>query len=301
MTPDLRRNPLNGAPVLIVPGRASRPGATGRTTRVGEARTCPFCEGHELETPPEVEVDVAASEGREHDTPGWTVRVVPNKYPAIPGHEVVIHGPDHLLALADASPELVEAVVEMWGRRREAHRLQGNAYLLAGLNEGAGAGASLEHSHSQLVPFDKVPPAVAAEADGLAQPCVLCNELARLDGTTIRNEDGLVTFAAPWGRSPYETWIAPEAHTGVVGGDAPALGRALLDVARRYRALLGDGLSWNAILHDAPLAGADWHWHLETFPRITVPALVELGSGLWINTVDPVAAAGQLRSATPSP
>ena len=62
---------------------------------------CPFCEGHERETPPEVDVD--AAEGREHDTPGWKVRVVPNKYPAIPGHEVVIHGPEHLTALADAS------------------------------------------------------------------------------------------------------------------------------------------------------------------------------------------------------
>jgi UDPglucose--hexose-1-phosphate uridylyltransferase len=301
MTPDLRRNPLNGAPVLIVPGRASRPGATGRTTRVGAARTCPFCEGHERETPPEVEVDLDAREGREHDTPGWRVRVVPNKYPAIPGHEVVVHGPDHLVALADASPDLVEEVVFMWGRRREAHRLAGDAYLLAGLNEGAGAGASLEHSHSQLVPFGEIPPAVAAEAAALAQPCALCAELERLDGTTIRREDGLVTFAAPWGRSPYETWIAPETHTGVVGDDAAALGRALLDVARRYRSVLGDGLSWNAILHDAPLPGGDWHWHLETLPRITVPALVELGSGLWINTVDPAEAADHLRSVTPFP
>jgi len=296
MTPDLRHNPLNGAPVLIVPGRASRPGATGRTTRVGEARTCPFCEGHERQTPPEGDVD--AAEGREHDTPGWKVRVVPNKYPAIAGHEVVIHGPDHLTALADAPTRLVEEVVRMWGRRREVHRREGEAYLLAGLNEGAGAGASLEHSHSQLVPFDDVPPAVTAEAAALAQPCVLCAELARLGDCEIRREDGLITFAAPWARSPYETWIAPERHDGVVGDDAAALGRALLDVAQRYRGLLGEGLSWNAILHDAPLAGGDWHWHLETLPRITVPALVELGSGLWINTVDPALAAAELGSAT---
>ena len=66
MTPNLRHNPLNGAPVLIVPGRASRPGATGRTTRVGEARSCPFCEGHERETPPEVDVDAAEGTRARH-------------------------------------------------------------------------------------------------------------------------------------------------------------------------------------------------------------------------------------------
>lgn len=293
MTLNLRRNPLNGALVLVAPGRAGRPGATGRTTRVNESATCPFCEGHEGQTPPEIAVE--AAEGREPDGPGWTVRVVPNKYPAIPGHEVVIHGPAHLTAFADASPRLAEEVVTMWGRRRRWHAAAGRAYLLAGMNEGAGAGASLPHSHSQLAPFDEVPPAVTVEAEAMAGACPLCAGLED-EGAVVREQDGLVTFCPSWARSPYETWIVPRAHQGEVA-DPAALGRALLDVAHRFRGLLGDGLPWNAILHDAPLAGGPWHWHLEALPRITVPALIELGAGIWINTVDPDRAAGELAAA----
>ena len=96
---DLRRNPLTGVPVVVAPGRSARPGALGRTTRIADAATCPFCEGHEAMTPPEVLA--LGRTGGAPDTPGWTVRVVPNKFPAIPGQEVVVHGPEHVTAFAE--------------------------------------------------------------------------------------------------------------------------------------------------------------------------------------------------------
>ena len=80
--------------------------------------------------------------------------------------------------------------------------------------------------------------------------------------------------------------------------DAGALAAALRQVVSRLFAVLGDGLSWNAALHDAPLAGGDWHWWLEIVPRITVPGLIELGSGLWVNVSDPAHAAAELSTAT---
>jgi UDPglucose--hexose-1-phosphate uridylyltransferase len=76
-----------------------------------------------------------------------------------------------------------------------------------------------------------------------------------------------------------------------------AVAAALRDVVERMFALLGEGLSWNAVLHEAPLAGGDWHWWIEVLPRITVPALIELGAGVWVNVVDPQRAAEELKAA----
>jgi len=281
-------------PVVVAPGRSARPGALGRTTRIADAAQCPFCEGHEAMTPPEVLALGRATGGP--DTPGWTVRVVPNKFPAIPGQEVVIHGPAHVTAFAELPDEVAHEALAAWELRRAHHREAGAAYLLAAINEGPAAGASLDHSHSQLVPFDHVPPAVADELPAFAGACVLCAALAGEDGRTIRRADGLRTFAPAWSRFAYELWIVPEAHGGEP--DAPALAAALLHAARSLRATLGEGLAWNAVLHAPPLRGDDpFHWHVEIWPRLAVAASVELGAGIWVNIVDPDVAARELRTA----
>jgi UDPglucose--hexose-1-phosphate uridylyltransferase len=278
--------------VLVVPGRAGRPGATGRTVRAGDPATCPFCEGHEGLTPPEL-----AAYGRNGggpDEPGWTVRVVPNKYPAFDGQEVVIHGPLHADAVADLAPGVLEAVVEAWRDRREHHRSAGASHLLLAINEGAAAGASLEHSHSQLVPFPKPPPVAALEMAAFANGCPLCQPTV----SVVREADGLISFCPPWARLPYETWIAPAAHQPLAPLDA-GLAAALADMARRFRRLLGEGTAWNAIVHDGPLSGdAPFHWHVELVPRLTVAAAIELGAGIWVNVVDPQRAAAELADAS---
>jgi UDPglucose--hexose-1-phosphate uridylyltransferase len=281
-------------PVVVAPGRSSRPGALGRTTRVADAATCPFCEGHEAMTPPEVLA--LGRPGGERDTPGWTIRVVPNKYPAIPGQEVVVHGPAHVTAFAELPDAVAVEALRAWEMRRAFHRTAGAAYLLASVNEGPAAGASLDHSHSQLVPFDHVPPAVAEELPAFAGDCAFCAALAGEGPRTIRSADGLRTFAPGWSRFAYELWIAPDAHAREVA--APELlAPALLDAARRLRAVLGPDLAWNAVLHAPPLAGSDpFHWHVEIWPRLTVAASVELGAGIWVNIVDPDVAAAELRS-----
>lgn len=294
---DLRRSPLTGVPVVVAPGRSARPGALGRTTRIADAATCPFCEGHEGMTPPEVLA--LGRRGRAADTPGWTARVVPNKFPAIPAQEVVVHGPAHVTAFAELPEAVVREALLAWDLRREHHRAAGAAYLLAAINEGPAAGASLDHSHSQLVPFTDIPPAVAAEMPAFAPPCALCSALAGEGPRTIRLQDGLRTFAPRWSRFAYELWIVPDRHTGDVAEPA-LLAPALLDATGRLREVLGDGLAWNAVLHAPPLRGDDpYHWHIEIWPRLTVAASVELGAGIWVNIVDPDVAAGELRSVRP--
>ena len=290
---DLRRSPLSGETVLIVPGRAGRPGALGRTTRVADAATCPFCEGHESLTPPEV--DALGRRSEAPDTPGWTVRVVPNKYPAFPGHEVVVHGPAHVLSIAEVDPQVWETVLEAWGRRRAFHETAGSAAVLLVINEGPAAGASLDHSHSQVVPFAEVPPVVAGEQKAFAtgEPCPLCVPAAN----AIAEHDGLVTFAPPWSRVPYETWIAPREHEPRSPLDG-AVARALRDAVTRLRELLGAELAWNAILHERPAgSGESFHWHIELLPRLTVQASIEIGAGIWVNVVDPARAAEELSGA----
>jgi len=280
--------------VVVAPGRSSRPGALGRTTRIADAATCPFCEGHEAMTPPEVLALGRAS--AQADTPGWAVRVVPNKFPAIPGQEVVIHGPAHVTAFAELPDDVVRQALRAWELRRAHHRAAGAAYLLAAINEGPAAGASLDHSHSQLVPFDHVPPAAADELPAFAGECALCAALRDEDGRTVRHADGLRTFAPRWSRFAYELWIVPDGHAGEPA-DTASLADALLHAARSLRAVLGEGLAWNAVLHARPLRGDDpFHWHVEIWPRLAVAASVELGAGIWVNIVDPDVAARELRS-----
>ena len=274
--------------MLVVPGRASRPGATGRTTRVGDAEHCPFCEGHEAMTPPETAA-LGRPAGAPADSPGWIVRVVPNKYPAFPGHEVVVHGPRHVTSLGDLPPAVMEAVMEAWRSRRSALLAGGAGYVLASVNEGAAAGASLDHSHSQLVPFPDPPPRIVQETGAFRAGCPLCP----LPGAIVHEQEGLVVFCPPFARVPFETWIAPKAHRSHAPLDA-ATGRALAETVTRLRAVLGADLAWNALMHEGAPGDKTFHWHIELWPRLTVAASIELGAGIWVNVVDPVAAAGEL-------
>ena len=135
--PDLRRDPSTGRLVAVAPGRAARPGAAAPVD--DELEACPFCAGREDRTPPETL--------RLGDGPtGWTVRVVPNLYPALERQEVVVHGPDHRTSLAGLDGAVLDLVAEAWQRR--ARDVGGTVFAL--INEGHAAGASLPHSHSQL-------------------------------------------------------------------------------------------------------------------------------------------------------
>jgi UDPglucose--hexose-1-phosphate uridylyltransferase len=202
--PQLRIDQLTGSRVLLAPGRSKRPEALLPDTshEVG-AENCPFCEGREDRTPPEIAADRPDGSGPE--TPGWGVRVVPNLYPALGAagdgaaegsategasassadplrastrrgeanlfasrpatgaHEVIIHSPRHETSLGALDTEEIASAVAMWRERMRAH---GDAsYLQLIVNEGRIAGASLEHTHAQLYALPFVPNAVARERE----------------------------------------------------------------------------------------------------------------------------------------
>jgi UDPglucose--hexose-1-phosphate uridylyltransferase len=228
--------------------------------------------------------------GRQPDTPGWQVRVVPNLYPAFSGQEVVIHGPAHTRSLAELDDPLLGLVAEAWRLRARARREEGLTHLQALVNEGREAGASLTHSHSQLVWLPEEPPLAAAEA---GEPCRICAAIEgeRREGIRVVAERGGVVLLCPWaGRMPYELLIAPVDHEadGFVSGRLGAALALAAEGLRRLRAVEGPRPA-NLWLHN----GA--HWHLELVPRLTILAGLELGAGVYLNPLPPEQAAQALR------
>jgi UDPglucose--hexose-1-phosphate uridylyltransferase len=272
---------------VIAPGRARRPGAerpAAEPPTAAELDACPFCEGREERTPPET---LALPEREPPDSPGWRVRVVPNLYPAFERQEVVVHSREHKRSFTAIADEEVSLVAEAWRRRRAAHP---RGYLHALMNEGRAAGASLAHSHSQLVWFAEPPPAVRDERAALDE-LIADVQRKRWNDLEVELDQDVLAFCAPAGRTPYEVVIANAYTRGedVFAGDT--LARALLvlrSVVRRLHAVEG-AVAWNAWLHTQP------EWHIELVPRTAVFAGIELGAGIYVNTLAPEVAAERLR------
>lgn len=251
---------------MIAPGRAKRPGAARAALEppsADELETCPFCAGHEEMTPPQTLV--LPEDG------DWRVRVVPNLYPALERQEVVVHSPRHARSLAELEGDEPALVAEAWQRRAAA----APGYVHALVNEGREAGSSLPHSHSQLVWLSEPPP-------GRARP-----RIERFD-----ERDGLLA-GCPWAsRLPYETVIAPAEPDGR-GIQSELLRPALallVEIVRRLHDVEGP-VPLNAWLeHDAR------DWRLVLLPRLTILAGLELGAGIFVNTLPPEEAAQRLAS-----
>lgn len=237
--------------------------------------------------------------GRAPDTPGWSVRVVPNPYPALEGEagrsEVVVQTPRHVKSLGDLAAAELELVAGAWRARAGAARAEGFAYVHALVNEGRPAGGSLPHTHSQLVWLRSEPPFVARERRAGVFDELLAQE--RSDGSRIVTErDGLVALCPYAGRGPYELVVAPlepEADAFASGSLGPAIALAGA-LVRRLRALEGE-VALNLWLHTAPFGQAAGRWHLELLPRLTIAAGLELGAGIYVNPLPPEQAARALR------
>jgi UDPglucose--hexose-1-phosphate uridylyltransferase len=288
---DLRVDPLSGRLVAIAPGRAGRPGADA--ARIDppteqELETCPFCEGREEQTPPEV-LALPPSPERQPDTPGWSVRVVPNKYPALDRPEVVVHSPQHVRSLAELGRPQLELVAEAWRLRAAAAAAEGKV-LFAGVNEGRLAGASLPHSHSQVVALDEEPPVSRAERHDGCRLCELLGRELAEETRVVAEAEGLVLLCPYASRAPYECLIAPLDHEENGFGPRLAAGLELAARVLGRLAALDAPRPANLWLHESG------HWHLELLPRLTIFAAFELGAGHYINALSPETAAADLRA-----
>lgn len=330
--PELRQDPITRRWVIIATERAARPTDFIHTDHeVNDRDRCPFCEGREDRTPPEIYA--ARPDGSWGNGPGWLVRVVSNKYPAlriegdttrtnvgmftrmdgIGAHEVIIETTDHDTHLALLPPERIAEVIRAYYHRYEdLHRDPRFEYLLLFRNHGRAAGASLSHPHSQLIALPMVPKRIteeleAAEAYYLKQGnCIYCDfvhqEVAAQDRVVYENERfvALSPYAA---RFPFETWVLPRRHMASFGGLSPDELPAMADVLKAALLKLSicvNNPPYNFIVHTAPYAyprSPAYHWHIEIMPRLTHTAGFEWGSGFYINPVVPEDAARFLREA----
>lgn len=330
--PELRKDPITGTWVIISPERRKRPRYFRPVSEEDSAQpaNCPFCEGNEALTPPELLA--FRRPGSAANKPGWEVRVIPNKYPAlrvegtldkrgdgcfdrmsgIGAHEVIIETPHHSKGLAELPPENLEKVLLAFRARiRDLKNDIRFRYIMIFKNHGPSAGATLAHSHSQLIALPVVPLRVKEELEGAAahfrvkERCIFC-DILRYESEQEKRvllETRHFTVLAPYApRFSFELAIYPKRHDACYENcredELQDLAQVLNDVLRRYQRILNQP-DYNLIVHNAPLQkdlGEHFHWHMELMPMLSRTAGFEWGTGFYINPVPPEEAVQALKT-----
>ena len=312
--PELRKDPIVGRWVIVSTDRAKRPADFVREPVAKKTGFCPFCAGNESKTP--AEVLAYRPNGAGADGEGWTVRVVPNKFPAlgiegslsrqaegmfdkmngIGAHEVIIETPDHDLSLSDLSEKRIEDV--LWAFRDRILDLKKDKrfkYILIFKNHGKAAGATLEHSHGQLIALPIVPKHVLEEMEGAKQyyvykeRCVFCDIVRQETEAGIRvvsENDSFLTIAPYAPRFPFETWVLPKRHESAFENSSSqvyeSLAKSLKSLLTRADQVL-DSPAYNLVIHTAPVQEASldyYHWHIEFMPRLDQNRRLRVGNRL---------------------
>jgi UDPglucose--hexose-1-phosphate uridylyltransferase len=329
--PEFRKDPVTGRWVIIATDRGRRPADFSRQQVFPKGdQFCPFCPGNEQKTPPEV---LAYRQSGGPNEPGWTLRVVPNKFPAlrvegdfdrqgdglydkmngIGAHEVIIEAPEHEVTLGEMPEKRAEDI--FWAIRDRFLDLKKDRrmrYILAFKNHGEAAGATLEHSHSQLIALPVVPRRVQEELEGakryhdLKERCIFCDilrqELSTGSRVVLETEQFLAIcpYAA---RFPFEIWVLPRRHSShFEDSDVPTfhnLGWVMPVLVREIDKVL-ERPAYNVMIHTAPLQESAlpyYHWHMELIPKLTKVAGFEWGTGFYINPTPPEESAKFLRDA----
>ena len=323
--PEIRIDPLTGQRAIVAGARAVRPGGELSATPPAplDPETDPFAERHEDRTPPEVYA--VRPGGGEPNGPGWTVRVVPNLYPALSpdsepppryanpdlfwsgpatgAHEVIINTPKPVISLCELEVDGVVAAVDVWRERMRAHRDAACVHLI--VNERREAGASLPHSHAQLYALDFVPAAIARERErfgSYATQTMGGNLLGDLVQEEVRQRERIVAIddeavlMAPFGaRVPFQLLIAPRTPRMRFEDDGPTGAAMLHEALSRLARRLGASPPLNLWVRTAPRGAEHFSWRIDILPRLTHLAGLELGAGVNLNIVAPERAAAELR------
>jgi len=328
--PELRKDPVLGRWIIISKERQKRPTDFFVEEPAVLGGFCPLCSGNESSTPSEVLAFRSNPHGQANN-PDWQVRVVPNKYPAliiegelgkegeglydrmngIGAHEVIIECPGHENLLWDLPIDHVSLVFKAYrDRLKDLQKDSRFRYVMIFKNHGKAAGASLEHSHSQLIALPVLPRMIVSELSGAKSyyrykdRCIFCDIIRQEMQQEIRivcQNDLFITIAPFAPRTPFEMWVLPKDHaSGFCSIDDQtlhSLSQLFAESLRRLNRCIPN-VPYNFVLHTEPLRSGQldhYHWHFEIVPKLTSIAGFEWGSGFYINPLPPEESAQYLR------
>jgi len=327
--PEFRQNMLTNEWVIIASERAKRPQDfkikdAGRPPLPEFSLSCPFCPGHEAQTP-------AATQTVKRDGK-WAVRAVPNKFAALQNDisfqpkrvgpflkatgygiaEVIIETPRHNLTLAAMDAKSVEDVIKVYkSRYLSVAQEKQICFINIFRNHGVRAGTSLEHPHSQLIATPVIPPHVRNPIEQAVRyydthgQCIYCDMLheeIRRQERLVAETDFFIAYAPYASRTPFEVRIMPKKHQPSF---ADIGGKEIVDFARIVKSILArlyKGLNnpdYNFIIRSAPVGDENAkysHWYMVIIPKLTTPAGFEIGTGIYINVSFPEQCAEFLRT-----
>jgi UDPglucose--hexose-1-phosphate uridylyltransferase len=328
---ELRRDPITGRTVVMAPERLSSTRLWRATTTPNGNGLCPFCEGHEHLAGREILAWRAS--GQSYNGPGWRVRVVPNRIPALRvesqyaepttalfqtlgglgAHEVIIESPYHRADWSSMTADDIRMVLWAWRERmRDLRRdVRLKAFLIV-KNVGASAGATLDHPHSQLLALPFVPLHLDDELTGARERerkdhrcafCALIDEELASNVRVISSDPDTVAISAFASRVPFETWILPRRHLSAFNDECDnglvAIAERVRDTIHRLHEVL-NAPPYSVLLHTAPVgeSASSYHWHMEVIPRLAPPGGLAWDGGIHINPVTPEEATRALRDSS---
>jgi len=331
---ELRKDLISREWVIMSPERARRPSDfhhqhEAQTVVTKNHSICPFCSGNESKTPDEILA--FRDKSAKPNSSGWWVRVIPNRFPAlmiegklnrsehviydrmngIGAHEVIIETPEHGKPLSRLDEKYMREI--LWAYRERYIDLCKDSrlkYILIFKNHGKVAGASIDHSHSQLIATPMIPQQVWIKIKGIEQyydyrdNCAYCDivraESGEAERTVIEN-NSFIAIAPYAARHPFETWIMPKRHSAsfvdMNETEIDELSAILKMILLKLELCLNDP-PYNYTIINSPINSgviSQFHWHLEIIPRLTIAAGFELGTGIYINPVPPEESARYLR------
>lgn len=262
------QNPINKKWVILAPRRSKRPDVAK-----GVEPVCPFCIGREKD-----EQEVYRVGGVEGDS-NWQIRVLPNKFPFAPIHEVIIHSPDHHKNFGELPLHQVELIIKTYRQRYQTHQDKGQVYIFH--NRGEAGGESLPHPHTQLavVPFEAnmdIPGLDPSSSEGVGP-----GKEEQIQALTPH----LYLFCPKTSQWPDEVWVVPKERGRTFGeaadGELADLAYTLARLVQIFDLRHGHEFPFNFYIYP----GKDWY--LRFFPRVKSLGGFEIGTGVFVNTQDP--------------